>query len=103
MNSLLIYGVAAAVIGGAGFGYGYHVADKGRLEVIAQLEADVQIQEVQADIAVAHLERQREQREAAEEQLRAEVDRIAALPHYRNQCLDDAGLRIANDAIKGAR
>lgn len=102
-NALLMAIAEAAIVGAAGFGYGYHLADKGKQAIIHQLEADVQLQEQQADIALAHWEQERTEREHYQDQLQARLQDVVARPDYQRVCLDDDGVRIANDALKGSR
>ena len=94
---------AYALVAATGFGYGFHVADMRRQAVINQLQADVQLQEQQADIALAHWEKERNDREHYQDALQARLGVVASRPDYRALCLDPDGVRLANDALGGAK
>jgi hypothetical protein len=101
-NALVAFGLVFALML-IGFITGYNMADRKRVELEARLEADIALQEQQADIALAHWEQEREDREHYQEALQARLAEVAQRPDYQRMCLDDDGMRIANDALKGAR
>ncbi len=114
-NQYLIGGAALAFVlatGAAGiYGHarGYDAAEK-----VYQLRIDKMVIEAkdaaqksrqamldQADAALTTLETQNVKARVVYKTLTQTVDRLVDRPIYRNACLDDTGLRLANAALGG--
>lgn len=93
-------GVGALVVG-FGVGWQVHSWKTGAEEAQRQQAAQELANESQRLVsrASAQHETRREQREARERVVVREVQRVVEKPVYREQCLDDDGLRILTEDI----
>lgn len=115
LNSYLLGGTAIAFllsVGGAGlYGHwkGYDEAEATYQAKITtmQLDAAQQVEKAraamiaQADAAVATLETQNGKTRVVYRTITEMVDKIVDRPIYRDRCLDDDGLQLANAALGG--
>ena len=101
-----VYGTLAALLFMAGLWTGWRLAStsyqsdiiKQQQLVADQIEAAAKKSNVQAE----ELEKARADREIIYRTITKTVDRIVDRPVYRSDCIDDDGLRIANEALTGA-
>lgn len=107
---LTLIAAAAAFAGGAWIGHGLTAASYqkdviaeqiARIEAIKKAADAVQAAAVEANHHAQELEKARAQREIVYRTITKEVDKIVDRPVYRNVCLDDDGLRVINDALRG--
>lgn len=101
---------AAAFAAGAWIGHGMTaasyrkdiIAEQGaKIEAIKKAADAVHQAAVEADQHAQELEKARAQREIVYRTITKQVDKIVDRPVYRNVCLDDDGLRVINDALRG--
>lgn len=105
--NLLLYGFVALAILGAIGGIGYEVRKSGydacKLEW-QDAEAERMKDEVGKNfLASAKLEKGNADAKVVYRTITRDVDKVVDRVEYRDVCLDPDGLRLANDALRGAR
>ena len=105
--NLLLYGIVALGILGMLGTIGYKVRQAGydaaKLECAEAAAVQRKTEEVQASKAAVTKERADAKSKVVYRTIREEVERVVDRVEYRDRpCLDDAGLRVAADAIRGA-
>jgi hypothetical protein len=107
---LMLIAAAAAFAAGVWIGHGMTAASYqkdviaeqiARIAAIKQAADAVQAAAVAANQHAEQLEKARAQREIVYRTITKQVDKIVDRPVYRNVCLDDDGLRVINDALRG--
>lgn len=96
---------AAVMLGAAGWAGHKITAASYQADIIKQqqaTEAAVEAERKRADEAAQQLEEARGKREVQYQTITKTVDRIVERPVYRNDCIDDDGLRAANAGLTGA-
>lgn len=106
MPSLLLYGLVALALLGAFSGIAYKIHDAGYQQARAECEqaarAQRELEEKQATKAAVRKEKGDAKARIVFRTIREEVERVVEKPVYVDRpCLDDAGLRLARDAIAG--
>jgi hypothetical protein len=107
----LLGGTAIALVLAFGGGYlkgGEHTAnayqvkiDKLQLDAAAQLQKTRDAMQAQSNEAVEMLEKDNARSHTVFRTITQQVDKIIDRPVFRNICLDDDGLRLANAALSG--
>jgi len=105
LPSLLLYGfLALAIIGSLG-GISYKIHDAGYQQAKQECERAAaeqrEAEAKQASKAATKLEASDAKAKVVYRTIRQTVDKVVEKPVYRNVCLDDPGLRVANDALSG--
>jgi hypothetical protein len=101
---LILIGIVAAAVAG-GLLWTYETGhDAGYIEAMAEIEEIARQREVKEDVASVSLEKDRERVRTVYRTITQEVDRVIEkkVVEYRDVCLDDDGLRLANAALTGA-
>ena len=107
---LTLIAAAAAFAAGVWIGHGMTAAiyrkdiiaeQAAKIEAVKQAADAVQAAAVAANQHAEELEKARAQREIVYRTITQQVDKIVDRPVYRNVCLDDSGLRVINDALRG--
>jgi len=107
---LMLIAAAAAFAAGVWIGHGMTAASyrkdiiaeqAAKIEAVKQAADAVQAAAVAANQHAEELEKARAQREIVYRTITQQVDKIVDRPVYRNVCLDDSGLRVINDALRG--
>lgn len=104
---LILYGVAALAIVGALWGVYHGIEKRGYERGMAECReaaAAQREQELKAGAAAStKLESENAKARTVYRTITRTVDKIVDRPIYRDRCLDDDGLRIARDALRGPR
>ena len=103
--NLLLYGVVALAILGTLGGIGYKIRESGKDSVRLEWEADkAAARQREAELsafAAKALAAERAKRRTIIQERTVHVDREVDKPIYRDRCLPDTGLCLANAAITG--
>jgi hypothetical protein len=106
MPTLAIYALIALGIFTAGAGSGFKVESwrwsAAELAQQAEIVAERNAAEAKQAAASAALEKQKESVRVEYQTITKEVTKLVDRPVYRNVCLDDDGLRLANRALSGS-
>lgn len=99
---LLLLGAGVAAVAGAlwwTYSSGYDAGYDARIVEEQEVQGE---QEVQEAAASTSLEGDREKVRTVYRTITEEIERVVEKPVYRDMCLDDDGLRLANAALAGA-
>lgn len=102
MDNLIRALLAALVALLIGFGVGYYqgVEHQKNVDIIAQVKINKEAMDKYDKLSL-ELEDERRKNKVVYRTITKEVEKIIDRPIYSNQCFDDDGVRLYNDALKG--